>query len=178
MVTVILWSRVICGRANSVVTVERRHKLHNQLDSPAPRSFFPFLLVSNLTLYPLFFVFPLTPSFPRHKTTAGYRRILVISTLAFLTTFFHSPLLAMRLDHLLSRNCVQCPSIPPVCNCGPSQVCVQIAQYVSWLHILRARFLRVLSGAVTNVALLHVKTRKVKPILVMGSAQGWLQVPS
>ncbi|KAF8484462.1 hypothetical protein DFH94DRAFT_643151 [Russula ochroleuca] len=34
----------------------------------------------------------------------------------------------MRLDHLLSRNCVQCPSIPPVCNCGPSQVCVQIAQ--------------------------------------------------
>ncbi|KAI0291759.1 hypothetical protein BC826DRAFT_1098082 [Russula brevipes] len=35
----------------------------------------------------------------------------------------------MHLDHLVGRNdCVQCSSIPPVCNCGPSQVCFQIAQ--------------------------------------------------
>lgn len=48
----------------------------------------------------------------------------------------------MRLDHLLSRDCVQCPSVPPVCNCGPSQVCVQIAQYVLTLYAPCALFLR------------------------------------
>jgi len=37
----------------------------------------------------------------------------------------------MRMDHILQRDCVQCPSIPPVCSCGPSQVCVQIAQSCS-----------------------------------------------
>jgi len=35
----------------------------------------------------------------------------------------------MHLDHLVGRNdCVQCPTIPPVCNCGASQVCFQIGQ--------------------------------------------------
>ncbi|KAI0265097.1 hypothetical protein BC834DRAFT_825421 [Gloeopeniophorella convolvens] len=35
----------------------------------------------------------------------------------------------MRLDRLLPRdNCIPCPSTPPVCNCGPSQTCFQIAQ--------------------------------------------------
>ena len=95
-----------------------------------------------------------------------------------LTTFFHFPVTAMRLDHLLARGCVQCPSVPPVCNCGPAQLCVQIAQYVFCLHIARAPFLRPTSGAVPNVAPLFVKTRKVPPTLVTGSARGSLQVLS
>ncbi|KAI9467295.1 hypothetical protein BJY52DRAFT_1237623 [Lactarius psammicola] len=35
----------------------------------------------------------------------------------------------MHLDYLLARDgCVQCPSIPPVCNCDSTQSCFQIAQ--------------------------------------------------
>ena len=83
----------------------------------------------------------------------------------------------MHLDHLVGRDCVQCPSIPPVCNCGPSQICVQIAQYVSWLYIPFAAFLRLLSGAVPNVAPLNVKTNHLHPTLAMGSAEVWLRVP-
>ncbi|KAI9508676.1 hypothetical protein F5148DRAFT_867071 [Russula earlei] len=38
----------------------------------------------------------------------------------------------MPLAHILAqRDCVQCPSIPPVCNCAPSQVCFQTAQSCS-----------------------------------------------
>ncbi|KAI0248664.1 hypothetical protein BJV78DRAFT_1130922 [Lactifluus subvellereus] len=34
----------------------------------------------------------------------------------------------MRFNPLLARNCIQCPSIPPVCDCAPSQTCIQISQ--------------------------------------------------
>ncbi|KAI0306896.1 hypothetical protein B0F90DRAFT_487282 [Multifurca ochricompacta] len=44
----------------------------------------------------------------------------------------------MHLDFLLARDtCVQCPSIPPVCNCGPSQTCFQIAQSCSQCSTFR-----------------------------------------
>jgi hypothetical protein len=46
----------------------------------------------------------------------------------------------MRLDHFLAqRDCVQCPSSPPVCSCGSSQVCIQIAQYALYF-IFRSYF--------------------------------------
>ena len=38
----------------------------------------------------------------------------------------------MHVDFLLARDCVQCPSSPPVCDCDSTQSCFQIAQCVLW----------------------------------------------
>lgn len=61
---------------------------------------------------------------------AGQRRDRYHPYPYYPTTYSHFYPLAMHLDHFL-RDCVQCPSTPPVCNCPSSQACIQISQYVS-----------------------------------------------
>ena len=102
----------------------------------------PFFYFSVLSPSSSPFPFPCVRNPHNPSDTALHRRAHCLSHLPFyLTCFPHFSVQAMRLDHLIARgDCVQCPSIPPVCDCAPSQTCFQIAQYVSCCHTLRVFF--------------------------------------